>query len=140
MTADQARDRAGEFASPALLGGALPVVDAFARQAAWFVPIVSDGLLLGFVELLTDLTHRRTSWFGRPPGSPEGCPPAASWLEAGVVAARAATMLLPGETALDPVLSFDGTPDRLAWAVPVVGPSGPRVIWVAGDTSWTSPA
>ena len=140
MTADQARARAGEFASPALLGAALPVVDASGRQATWFVPIVADGLLLGFVELLPDLTHRRTSWFGQPPGSAQGCPPVASWLDATVVAERAATVLLPGETAGDPMLSFDGSPDRLAWAVPVSGPSGARVIWVAGDTSWTSPA
>lgn len=140
-TAAQARARAGEFVdTPALAGDPVPVVDAAGRQAAWFVPLVDAGLLLGFVELLPDLTHRRTSWFGQPPGSPQGCPSAASWLDPTVVAARARPHLAPGEVAGEPALSFDGTPDRLAWAVPVGGPSGPRIIWVAGNATWTGPA
>ena len=135
---DQVLDRAGEFVDdPALLGVPLTVVDAAGRQASWFVPVVSGGLLLGFVELLPWLEHRRTSWFGSPPGSPQGCPSAAAWLDPAVVAARAREHLRPGETVGDPVLSFDGSPDRLAWAVPVASPSGPRTIWVAGGSSWT---
>lgn len=136
--ADQVRGRAGEFVDdPALLGDPLPVVDAAGRQAAWFVPVVSGGALLGFVELLPSLQHRRSSWFGNPPGSASGCPSARSWLDVEAVADRARAHLRPGEAAGTPVLSFDGAPDRLAWAVPVTGPSGARTIWVAGDASWS---
>ena len=45
-----------------------------------------------------------------------------------------------GESAADPYLSFDGAPDRLAWAVPVGGPHGPRTVYVAGDTAWSGAA
>ncbi len=135
---DQVRGRAGAFVDPALLGVPLPVVDAAGRQASWFVPVVSGGRLLGFVELLPSLDHRRTSWFGSQPGSPQGCPSASSWLDSAGGAARAGEHLRPGETVGDPVLSFDGSPDRLAWAVPVASPSGPRTIWVAGDSVWAT--
>ncbi|MDQ7991668.1 MAG: hypothetical protein AAGC63_01890 [Propionicimonas sp.] len=139
--ADRARARAAESHDTAALAGApIRVRDAAGSQVAWFVPLVAGEALAGFVELLPDLTHRRTSWFGSPPGSPHGCPPAAWWTDPEVVSQRAAATLRPDETAGTPYLSFDTAPDRLAWAVPVDGPGGPRTIFVAGEAVWSGPA
>lgn len=124
----QVRSRAGEFADdPALLGEPIGIRDAAGALAAWFVPEVSGDLLLGFVELLPDLSHRRTSKFGTPQDAP-------AWLDPAAVRERAGGELAPGEAAGDPYLSFDGTLDRLAWAVPVEG--DPEVVFVAGEAVW----
>ena len=52
----------------------------------------------------------------------------------------ASAQMRPGEVAGTPFLSFDGVPDRLAWAVPVNGPDGPRMGWVAGAAVWSGSA
>lgn len=135
------RARAAEFTdSPALLGEPVPVRDAAGGLTSWFVPLVSGDLLAGFVELEPDLTHHRTSWFGQPSGSLAGCPPAAWWLDPGTVRSHAAAALLADEIAGTPYLSFDGSRDRLAWAVPVRGPGGHRLVYVAGEAAWSGPA
>lgn len=133
-TATEARARAGEFTdTPALLGEPLPIRDAAGVRTGWFVPLVDGARIVGFVELLEDLAHRRTSGFGTPT-----C--AAAWLDPGVVGNRALRETGPGEVLGEPYLSFDGSPDRLAWAVPVGGPRGPRIVWVAGEAAWSGPA
>lgn len=130
VTPDEVRSRAGEFADdPALLGAPIAVRDATGAASSWFVPVVAGDRLTGFVELLPDLTHRRTSRFAEPP-------PASWWLDPVAIRQRAATALAPDETADEPYLSFDGTPDRLAWAVPVHGAGADRVVFVAGDAVW----
>ncbi|WP_169581583.1 MULTISPECIES: hypothetical protein [Microbacterium] len=124
----QVRSRAGEFADdPALLGDPIGIRDASGELAAWFVPQVSGNRLLGFVELMPDLAHRRTSRFGTPQD-------ARAWLDPAAVRERAAEALAPGEAAGDPYLSFDGALDRRAWAVPVDGTSD--VVFVAGEAVW----
>ncbi len=135
---DEVRRRAVAFTdTPALLADPVPVRDPRGRLYSWFVPLVDGDGLVGFVELLPDLTHRRSSTFATGRGGP---PSAASWLDPAVVAARAGTELDDGEVAGAPQLSFDAVPDRLAWAVPVGGPRGPRIVYVAGDSAWSGPA
>lgn len=133
-SAAEARARAGEFTdTPALLGAALQIRDASGVPTGWFVPVVDGARIKGFVELRPDLQHRRTAGFGTPT-----C--AAAWLDPDVVVHRARREASAGEVLGEPYLSFDGTPDRLAWAVPVGGPRGPRVVWVAGEAAWSGPA
>lgn len=135
---ERVRDRAVAFTDvPALLGEPLPVLDGDGRLSSWFVPLVDGDRLVGFVELLPDLTHRRTSWFPRRPDSRDGCPPWAWWLDPSSVLEHARAEIRSEETAADPYLSFDGVPDRLAWAVPVQGPHGGRIVFVAGDSAWS---
>lgn len=129
-TPQDVRRRAGEFVDePALLGTPIAVRDASGTVSSWFVPLVAGDRLTGFVELLPDLTHRRTSRFADPP-------PASSWLDPAAIGDRASTAMAPGETAGDPYLSFDGAPDRIAWAVPVHSGDGDRLVFVAGDAVW----
>lgn len=126
------RSRAASFVDdPALLGTPIAVKDAAGALTSWFVPILAGASLAGFVEILPDLTHRRTSWFA-------DAPPASSWLDPVAIRTRAATALADDEIAGEPSLSFDGSPDRIAWAVPVRGARGDRIVFVAGDAIWRS--
>lgn len=119
------------------IGEPLAVRDAGGSQVSWFVPVEDSGYLVGFVELLPDLTHKRTSSFQRRPGSYEGCPAAPLWLDTAVVLDTARSQMQPEEVAGEPYLSFDRVPDRLAWAVPVRGAGGSRTIYVAGEAAWS---
>lgn len=113
-------------------GPARPVLDpAGRRPTGWFVPAVVDDLLLGYALVEPDGRLRRWSTFQRHPGGLAGCPPAAGWLDPEVVRDMARRAGEPGEPG-DPFLSFDGVPDRLAWAVPV----GDGLVFVAGTAVW----
>ena len=48
----------------------------------------------------------------------------------------AAALLRDGEHAAEPFLSYDGVVDKLAWAVPIVGPDPDGVVFVAGTAAW----
>ncbi|MFB8147720.1 hypothetical protein ACFC1W_13330 [Microbacterium sp. NPDC056003] len=130
--AESVRSTAGSFVDdPAQLGTPIAVKDAGGALTSWFVPILAGASVAGFVELLPDLTHRRTSWF-------PDAPAASSWLDPAIIRTRAATALTADEIAAEPTLSFDGSPDRLAWAVPVRGARGDGIVFVAGDVVWRS--
>lgn len=132
--AAEALARAGEFTeTPALLGEPVGILDSSGVQTGWFVPLVDGARIKGFVELRADLQHRRTAGFGTPV-----C--AAAWLDPAVVRNRAERETGPADVLGEPYLSFDGAPDRIAWAVPVGGPRGPRIVWVAGEATWSGPA
>jgi hypothetical protein len=134
---DAIRQRAMGFTSEAApLGEPIAVHDSLGKVVGWFVPHVEEERLVGFVELTADLRHRRTSSFRRRRNSTEGCPLASSWLDPRQVVQRVRQQLLPSELPGEPVLSFDGVPDRLAWAVPVTGGLRPAIVYVAGDAAW----
>jgi hypothetical protein len=102
---------------------------------SWFVGVSAGDRLVGFLQLDRELTLLRYSSFQRRPGSLEGAPAKADWLDPGRIRKRAVEKLRPGEAAGDPYLTFDANPSRLAWAVPVVGAAGEgREIFVAGET------
>ena len=140
-----ARRRAEALAEAGLTGGAgtgeisdpIRILTPAGNLHGWFVPFVAGDALTGFLQLAPDLEPRRVSTFQRSPDSLTGCPPAASWLDPDVIRQRAEAALRPGESAAKPYLSFDQTPARLAWAVPVTSPEGhARTLLVAGNTVW----
>ena len=134
-----ARARAAAIADrPELVGTPLRIRDEHGRDHGWFVPLVDHQRILGFVDLDRDLVHRRTSWFASRPGSDTHPPPVGWWLDRDVVQQHARPALDDDERMGDPYLSFDTVPDRLAWAVPVSGPSGDRIVFVAGAAVWSA--
>ncbi len=95
--------------------------------AGWFVALVVADRLIGFVQLDEALRFRRYSSFaGKKPAAPD-------WLEAGVVLSRARKRAAQTDTLGEPRLSYDRSPDRLAWVVPATGSDGiGRRIFVVG--------
>jgi hypothetical protein len=134
---ERARDAAAVFAGALVdersrslsLGRPLLVRAPHGAADSWFVPLVDDDELAGFVQLGLDLGLRRASWLRAP---------AASWLDRDTIrgTARRAAGAADAERLGEPVLSFDGSPDRLAWAVPVG--DGEATIFVTGDYAWRS--
>jgi hypothetical protein len=113
----------------------VPVREPGGRPHSWFVGVSEGDGLLGFLQLDRELGLLRYSSFQRQPGSSQGSPPRADWLDPERIRARAAEKLRPGEAAGDPYLTFDANPSRLVWAVPVVGAAAEgREIFVAGET------
>lgn len=107
---------------------AVPVTAPDGSAAGWFVGLVVGELLLGFAQLDEALRFRRYSSFA-------GAEPAArDWLESSVVLARARERSSEDLELGQPFLSFDTSPDRIAWVVPATGPDGTgRRVFVAGE-------
>ncbi len=115
----------------------IPIVTPNGIMHSWFVSVAVGNVMLGFFELLPNMRMTRYSSFQRDPSSLKGCPPVAAWTDPGTVLRTARPYFGPGETARTPVLSYDGTPARLAWAVEVMAADGSRrVIYVAGSAVW----
>jgi hypothetical protein len=98
------------------------------QAAGWFVGLVSGDRLIGFAQFDPALRFRRYSSFA-------GTEPAAKdWLESSVVLSRARERASPDLELGKPFLSFDMSPDRLAWVVPATGADGSgRRVFVAGE-------
>lgn len=128
----RARDAAGaviatlgdERSRSAIVGEPLLVQAPDGSPQSWFAPLVDGVELVGFVHLGLDLALRRVSSLRAP---------AASWLDPAVVVDVARRVARDDERLGQPVLSFDGSPDRLAWAVPV---EGDGTLFVTGDYAW----
>ena len=99
------------------------------RQVLWFVPLLSPGgeRQLGYLLEELDGHVRRAAEFGRPQDL-------AAWTDPAAVVRRASEL---GEVAGEATLTFDGVPDRIAWAVPL---ADGRRAWIAGDHAWVGPA
>jgi hypothetical protein len=102
------------------------------RLHSWFVPVAVGDRLAGFAELRPDLELLRYSGF--PPSS---LPPLAAWADLETVRKRAAGLAREDETLGEPVLTYDGAPSRLAWAVTATDAAGrSRRLFVAGDYAY----
>jgi hypothetical protein len=137
--------RIGRFGGPT--SPAAQVLEPLAVHApdgslhSWFVPVADGETLLGFAELLADLSMTRYSSFQRRAESTDGCPSVAQWTCPSAVLATIEPHLLPGEIPGEPVLTFDRVPSRLAWAVDVAAPDGThRRLFVAGGAVWQGTA
>jgi hypothetical protein len=122
----------------ARLEEAIPVRSAMGELDSWFVALTSDDFLLGFFQLEPDLSLHRYSTFQRTPGSTSGCPSAATWLDPATIRERARTAAAEGNQLEQPILSYHGNRDRLAWRVPVANRR--TSIYVIGDEVYTDAA
>jgi hypothetical protein len=113
-----------ERSRSAAIGEPLLVRAPDGSPESWFVPLVDGTELVGFVQLGLDLALRRISSLPAP---------AASWLDPAVVVRVARRVARDDERLGEPVLSYDSSPDRLAWAVPV---EGGGTVFVTGDYAW----
>ena len=105
--------------------------------AGWLVGVAIDEALAGFFVLTPQLELRRYSTFLSHPGALDQCPRQADWFDSGRIKARAGGLALPGETLDEPFLSYDGNPERIAWAVRARDAGGTvRTLFVAGDSTW----
>ncbi|MBC8026708.1 MAG: hypothetical protein H7Y89_12000 [Steroidobacteraceae bacterium] len=123
----------------ASVGNPVPVRARDGALHSWFVPIVLGESLAAFLQLMPDATLMRFSSFQRRPGMREGLPAAADWLDPTRIRERASGAARVGETAAEPMLTFDRNPDRLVWAVTLVSSSGARELYVAGETVYEPP-
>jgi len=125
----------GSLQRLAAVGRPVPVAGADGKLDSWFVPVTVGDRLGGYFRFTADGNFSSFSAFPRRGERFDDCPLAAEWLDKDLIAARAERLRRHGETAAPPVLSFDGTPDRLAWAVRLVGPDGSeRLVYVAGSS------
>lgn len=113
----------------------VPVVDPAGALDSWFVPVTVGDRLAGYFRFTAAGEYSSFSAFPRRGARFDDCPLAADWLDAGRIAARAEPLRRRDETAAPPVLSYDRTPERLAWAVQLTRPDGSaRIVCVAGTS------
>jgi hypothetical protein len=123
------------------VGRPLSVSEKGGRLHSWFVPVTVGGRLVAFFQMLPDGTMMRFSSFQRRSGEFDACPAAEEWLDVAHIRARAAAHADENETTREPFLTYDRTPDRLVWAVPLAARSGAeRLVYVAGDAVYSPPA
>lgn len=119
---------------------ALPVLAPTAELNSWFVPITVGDRLAAFFQFLPDGTFMRFSSFQRAAGALAECPAAADWLDIDQIQARAEIQRKSDETSNRPFLTYDRSPDRLVWAVPLTNAHGEvRVVYVVGETVYVPP-
>jgi len=107
---------------------------------SWFVPVMVGDRLAAFFQFLPDGTLMRFSSFQRRSGDLDGCPAVRDWLDTDRIRERAAAEGRTDEKAGEPFLTYDRTPDRLVWAVPLIHARGDvRLVLVAGGTVYAPP-
>lgn len=119
------------------IGEPIPVTGPDGNVQSWLAPVLVCNLLAGFFR--TDPWLSDWNWIGfqRRDDSLEGCPKAEIWLDVSWIRRRAEMLAQPGEVAMEPVLSYDRIPDRVAWAVRLISEDGAeRTIFVAGYVAW----
>jgi hypothetical protein len=102
----------------------------------WLVAVVAGERLAGWVRFTPAQALLAVSLFPHRPDHPEDWPLAADWLDPTAARTRAAALAGPREHAGEPMLGFDGHPDRIAWIVPLAGGAATRRAFVAGAAAW----
>lgn len=106
---------------------------------SWFVGVTVEDKLVGFMQFDTELRLMRYSTFQRRPSSLDGCPLAKAWLDSSHVLSVARTKAEPGDELMEPFLSYDRHPTRVAWAVKAKDKDGKaRTIYVTGNYVYES--
>ena len=125
------------FGVPATLGAPLPIRAPSGAPDGWFVPLLAGERLLGYLRFTVDGERRGLSSFQRRHGDLASCPLAADWLDLERISARAREHGPRGSAVSVPVLSYDGSPERLAWRVDFSDANGRHVsVCVAGVVAW----
>ena len=101
--------------------GALRVRTLASVPHHWFVAVVVGERLMAHVRFTLEREPMAVSFFLQHPDRLEASPLAADWLEPELMRSRAASVASADETIGEPILSFDGAPDRVAWAAPCSG-------------------
>jgi hypothetical protein len=116
----------------AKVGHAIPVLDERRSMNSWFVPLLVGESIPAFLQLEPDLSLRRSTQFAR-------AVDARDWLQSEHVRQRAQPLMHSAWRVAEPYLSFDGSPDRIAWRVEATTPAGERrVVYVAGTFAYRS--
>ena len=118
-------------AKSATLEPPVQVVGPNGELDSWFVALTKGEGLLGFFQLEPDLRLHRYSTFDDPQ-------PASAWLDPEAVRARATAAVAEGDELGDPVLTYRGNRDRLAWSVPIR--NRPGTVYVVGDYVEVAPS
>jgi len=107
---------------------------------SWLIPVTVGDRFAAFFQFLLDGTLMRFSMFYQRPGDYRKCPIVMEWFDLPGLREKAANHCWPGESAEEPFLTFDRSPDRVVWALPLRGPEGRiRLFFVAGDTIYSPP-
>lgn len=118
---------------------ALPVCAGDGTLEGWFVPVVAGNRIVACLRFTPRGARRGLSHFTQQPGVLATCPPLADWLDRAHIAARAQGLGQAGERAGEPTLSFAGSPEHLAWRVPLMAEGrAVRWIFVSGNSVWAS--
>jgi hypothetical protein len=125
----------GNVAASGRIRAPIAVQMSDGRLHSWFVPVTASAQLIAFFQFLSDGTYMRFSSFQRKADELTGCPAAADWLDPDQIQRRAEAQRKLDETSSKPFLTYDKTPDRLVWAVPLTNPRGEvRLVYVVGKT------
>ena len=100
---------------------------------SWFVGVTMKNKLVGFMQFNTELGLMRYSTFLHQSSSLDDCPFAKVWLDSKTILDLAKKRASLEEELMEPVLSYDKSPTRIAWTV-TVKEKGRKVgtIFVAG--------
>lgn len=101
--------------------------------AFWWVPVAVADRLVGFFVFDTAQKLERYSSFLSHPGEVDRGPLAKSWTNPVAISERALQAAGGGRATSVPYLTYDGSPARITWAVDVIGPTGAKTVYVAGD-------
>jgi hypothetical protein len=124
-----------------LITGAYPVYSPDHDMNSWFVPVTIGDRLAAFFQFLSDGTFLRFSSFQYKPGNFNDCPAAADWLEPKKILKICESQLKIDEKTGDPYLTYDRSPDRIVWGVPVISEAGEkRLLFVINNTVYEPPA
>lgn len=125
FSATDAKRAAGRLVPSGTIGDPLPILSPQREPAGWFVPLLDDDALHGFMQFDRDLTFLRESKFSKPVD-------ARTWLDVKTIVDRALQTFRGAQPNGDPFLTYDANVTRLVWAVPVDG----GTIYVAGEFAY----
>ena len=101
---------------------------------SWFVPVVITQRLAGFFQFDHTGEFMRFSSFNTSPGVFDACPLADNWLSKDKIGVVAESLAYDDEILATPFLSYDGSPERIAWLVKARRPNGEcRNLMVTGE-------
>lgn len=110
------------------------IISPDGKMSSWFVGIVVENKIVSFMRFDIDLRLMEHSMFYHQSRSLDECPLAKIWLDPNTVLELAKTRAASGDELMEPVLSYDKSPSRIAWAVKFKNESRKiGTIFVAGE-------
>jgi hypothetical protein len=106
---------------------------------SWITPIIVGDQFVAFFQFLPDGTLMRFSAFNNKPGEYESCPKYKDWFDSKRISKIAGTLKKDGEEIGEPYLSFDKSPDRIVWGIPLIHKSGAsRIVFLINNLPYES--